>query len=296
MLLSALTVLILRLKEVQLMANALMMRYAASRGRRNEMNGEMMAGPAQPNRQVGTMQRMAEDREYRGNRRSEAPWSEGEAEMRYRGEDGRYKAGTRRNYYGNKRSWEFTVEPSNYQVTEPGREHLDPYEPDTPPHVVEQPMHERENRYSRMDDYDDPSGRVIGFGMPRNHYGKNDHMHQEMQRGSHSMKHHQPFDQETAEEWVDNMENEDQRQPKGGKWEPEFLKTMAQKLGVPTEGHKFWEFYAMTNAMYSDYSEVLKKYNATNPMCFAEMAKAFMDDKDAEDDKVARYYEYIVRK
>lgn len=273
------------------MANPLMMRYAASRGR----DDGMMAGPAQPNHRIGTEQRMAENREYRGNRRSVAPWSEGEAEMRYRGDDGRWKSGSRRSAYGDKHRWEFTVEPRDYQVTEPGREHLDPYTPDTMPHTVGGPDLEREDRYNDMDDYYDPSGRVIGFEMPRNHYRRGENYSQESQRGMYSMKPHFHFDQETAEEWVGNMENEDQRQPKGGKWEPDFVKTMAQKLGIPVEGPTFWEFYAMTNAMYSDYSEVLKKFNATNPMCFAEMAKAWMRDKDAVENKTQLYYECIVK-
>ena len=74
------------------MANMLMMRYAAGRGRNDgrEMERDMMAGPAQPNHQVGTEQRMAEDREYRGNRNSRM-MGDGMAENRYRGEDGRYK-------------------------------------------------------------------------------------------------------------------------------------------------------------------------------------------------------------
>lgn len=293
------------------MPNMLMLRYAGSRGEnrnesrnemRNEMGeemrrnrrGEMMAGEAQPNHQVGTEQRMAEDREYRGNRRSQNPWSEGEAEMRYRGEDGRYKSGRRSSMDESARRWEVEVEPKGYQVTEPGKEHIEPYQP-----KKHEPEMEPTDAYGmelrRMDyDYDDPTGRVIGFRPPRNHYASMEEKEREMRMGKHHME-PSKMDRETAEYWVENMENEDQRQPTGGKWEPEFMKTMAQKLGVPTEGEKFWEFYAMTNAMYSDYSEVLKKYGTTNPMAFAEMAKAWMNDKDAVDEKTMIYYECIVK-
>lgn len=259
---------------------------------------KLMAGPAQPNHQVGTEQRMAEDREYRGNRRSQAPWSEGMAEMRYRGDDGRYKSGTRRATYNEptenyspKRRWEVSVEPRSYQVTEPGKEHIEPHVPyeDDDPETMD--PYQASMMY---DQYDDPPGRVIGFRPPRSHYGSAQAGGSHTQMGRHHMKMHD-FDRETAERWVDGMENEDQRQPTGGKWEPDFMKTMAQKLGIPTDGEKFWEFYAMANAMYSDYSEVLKKYNATNPMCFAELAKAWMNDKDAVDDKTMVYYECIVK-
>lgn len=250
---------------------------------------KMLAGDAQPNHQLGTEQRMAEDREYRGNRKSQAPWSEGEAEMRYRGEDGRYKSGTRRtNAY--KRSWEVSVEPQNYQVTEPGKEHIEPYAP------YEKPDMEPMDVYGRRmeDDYDDPSGRVIGFGAPRSHYGATEGRHQPMHRGMHRME-PTKLGRETAMEWVECMENEDPQMPHGGKWDDNFLKTMAQKIGVPTEGEDFWEFYAMTNAMYSDYSKVLKKYGVTNPACYAELAKAWMHDKDAVDGKTMIYYEEIVK-
>ena len=256
---------------------------------------KLMAGEAQPNHQVGTEQRMAEDREYRGNRKSQAPWSEGEAEMRYRGEDGRYKSGTRRaNAY--KRRWEVSVEPQNYQVTQPGHEHIEPYAPmETPKPLEPKNTYRQDMRYSSMEDeYDDPSGRVIGFGMPRNHYESHGGGHQGMQRGMHSME--EPmFDRETAMMWVKNMENEDPQLPHGGRFDEAAIKTMAQRAGVPTEGEPFWEFYAMTNAFYSDFCKVLKKYGVTNLQCYADLAKAWMQDKDAIDEKTATYYECIVK-
>lgn len=267
------------------MANPLMMRYAASRGNRNEepeMRRRMMAGPAQPNHQVGTEQRMAEDREYRGNRYSRMT-GDGYAESRYRGEDGRYKAGTRRN--AQKRSWEFTVEPSDYQVTEPGHEHLDPYEP---------PVKNPEMLYDRMDDYDDPSGRVIGFGAPRSHYGSTHSQHHGMQRGMHGMEEAE-FGREDAEEWVEGMKNEDDQKPRGGKWDVEFLKPLAEKVGMPTDGPEFWEFYAVINSLYSDFCKVFSEYNFKSPMGYAKLAKAWIRDKDAVDDKTRVYYECIVK-
>ena len=278
--------------------NVLMMRYAASRGNRNEMNEEpnrkMMAGPAQPNHQVGTEQKMAEDREYRGNRNSRMT-GDGFAENRYRGDDGRWKSGTRRSGYGypprgGKRSWEFTVEPQNYQVTEPGHEHLDPYAPEDPPHIVEDP----DMRYSRMEDYDDPSGKVIGFGVPRGHYGKAKHSGQDLQHGMHMMAEAE-FSQEDAEEWVDAMKNEDPQHPKGGKWDESFVKPLAQKVGFPSDGSEFWEFYAVVNSLYSDFCKVLKEYNADHPMCYAKLARAWIRDKDAVDNKTTVYYECIVK-
>lgn len=98
-----------------------------------------------------------------------------------------------------------------------------------------------------------------------------------------------------AEEWVENMENEDPAKPEGGKWTMEQVKPIAQKLGIQPDTQKFIDFYAMMNAMYSDYYEVAKKFNVATPDFFAEMAKAFVCDKDAVKNKTAMYYEYIVQ-
>lgn len=105
----------------------------------------------------------------------------------------------------------------------------------------------------------------------------------------------QGMTRQKAEKWIAGMANEDPARPEGGKWTLEQVKPYAQKHGIPTEGKKLYEFYAVMNAMYSDYSEVAKKYNAATPDFFAELAKAFIQDKDAVPDKVERYYETIVK-
>lgn len=101
---------------------------------------------------------------------------------------------------------------------------------------------------------------------------------------------------EMAQEWVDEMENEDPAKPEGGMWTMEQVKPLAKKYGIPEDSQKFIDFYAVMNAMYSDYSVVAKKYGVTTPDFFAEMAKAFICDKDAVKNKTAMYYEYLVKK
>ena len=100
---------------------------------------------------------------------------------------------------------------------------------------------------------------------------------------------------EMAEEWVDSMNGDDPAKPHGGKWTPDQVKPIAQKYGVPTEGDRFWEFYAVMNAMYSDYYAVAKKYNSLNPDFFADMAMAFINDKDAVKNKAVVYYDCIAK-
>lgn len=62
--------------------------------------------------------------------------------------------------------------------------------------------------------------------------------------------------------------------------------------GIDCEPLQFW--IAM-NMIYSDYVKVAKKLGMNNVDFYACMAKAFLDDKDAQPDKLARYYEYVVK-
>ena len=109
-------------------------------------------------------------------------------------------------------------------------------------------------------------------------------------------KHHMRMTREMAEEWVGGLESSDPAKPRGAKWSMEQIKPIAQKYGIPTEGEKFYEFFAVINALYSDYYAVAKKYNALNVDFFADMAMAWISDKDAVENKAAMYYECIVEK
>lgn len=116
------------------------------------------------------------------------------------------------------------------------------------------------------------------------------------QKTSQSAKGKGEMTREDAERWVAGMKNEDASKPEGGKWSIEQAKPYAQKHGIRTDGPQFFEFYVMMNAMYSDYSEVAKKFNAATPDFFAEMAKAFIMDKDGKPGKTAAYFENLVEK
>lgn len=62
--------------------------------------------------------------------------------------------------------------------------------------------------------------------------------------------------------------------------------------GIDCEPLQFW---ITMNMIYSDYVKVAKKLGMNNVDFYACMAKAFLDDKDAQPDKLARYYEYVVK-
>ena len=100
---------------------------------------------------------------------------------------------------------------------------------------------------------------------------------------------------EEAIKWVDSMHGEDPAVPMGGKWTMEQVKPIAIKYGVQPETQEFVELWVAMNAMYSDYFGVAKKYNVLNPDFFADMAMAFLHDRDAKNGKLALYHEYVVK-
>lgn len=214
-------------------------------------------------------------------------------ESRYRGKDGQWKAGTRRSEY----------DGGAYDTDPPGRRIGDDYDEDdgVQSNVIPWP-------YAPGMPHMPPESRMIGFGNRPNEYETRSHYDggkAEAEVGGtmwmkpvHGRKHEDvpELDRETAEKWVRNMHGEDAARPTGGRWSMEELKPMAQKFGIKPDSDEFVEFYAMTNAMYSDYCEVAKKFNITSPEFYGMMAKAWMDDKDAMPDKTALYYEYIVKK
>ena len=201
------------------------------------------------------------------------------------------------------------------------------YTSDYPNHMTYDPPYgspDMRRRYETRGGYDGdmPMDRRMGFEQPIDAYDTEmrrrrrkdgTFMHYGGERESHGMEpirfggmvamdggghrgSHQKMTREMAEDWVNSMEGSDPDKQHGGKWTTEQIKPIAQKYGVPTEGERFWEFYAVMNAMYSDYYPVAKKYNVLSPDFFADLSMAFINDKDAMENKAAMYYECIVEK
>lgn len=100
-----------------------------------------------------------------------------------------------------------------------------------------------------------------------------------------------PFSKEMAEEWTRGMKNEDGS--KGPHWTMEQVKQVIAQKGVTHDPVEFW---AVINAIYSDDVAVAKKHNVNTIDYYVDRAKAWLDDKDAIEDKAAAYYMYIVKK
>lgn len=246
------------------MANPLMMRYAASRGDDREMR--------------------------RYDERGMYPEMNDRPEMRRRRDSrGRYMA-----------MEEDSPERIRYDGTDTGYPEFRPYEPGERGF-----KHEGEfgniPRKNRMENslYD---GGGMGFGT-QSHYGKH-HEHKPVQAGGTFWMERkvdenevEPLDRVTAERWVKSMENpENDKHPRGGRWSMEETNTFAKKVGMPEDEQCLIEFYAIMNARYMDDGVVLKRFGVTDPMAFAYLAKAWIEDADAVEDKTAKYYKYIVKK
>lgn len=136
-------------------------------------------------------------------------------------------------------------------------------------------------------------GEFAEQGEHKRHYGGGMRRMEDYRHGGGKV---QPLTREKAEMWVQSMQNEDDSREEGECWTLEEAKAIAMKMGMPTEGKKLIEFYAAINAMYSDYYKVAEKFDLVEDDFFAELAKAFIEDRDAVPDKVAAYYQYIVEK
>lgn len=102
--------------------------------------------------------------------------------------------------------------------------------------------------------------------------------------------HEMKLDEQTAHEWMENLHNEDGS--KGPHWTKDQTTQVLKQKNLDCDPLEFW---VAINAMYSDYFNVAKKANVNNIDFYVNMAKAFLDDKDAIPGKLAAYYEYIVK-
>lgn len=99
-----------------------------------------------------------------------------------------------------------------------------------------------------------------------------------------------PMDRQRAEQWVSGMQNADGTQ--GPHWSMEQTEQVRTQQGIQCDPVKFW---VAMNMMYSDYCKVGEKMGVNNAAFYACLAKAFLEDQDAQPEKLARYYEYIAR-
>lgn len=94
---------------------------------------------------------------------------------------------------------------------------------------------------------------------------------------------------EDAKRWTSKMQNADGT--KGCHWTLEQTQDVAKQRNITCDPNDFW---AAMNMMYSDYCTVARSYSADNQNFYADMAAAFLRDKDAVPGKIVKYLDVIV--
>lgn len=94
---------------------------------------------------------------------------------------------------------------------------------------------------------------------------------------------------EDAKRWTSKMQNADGT--KGCHWTLEQTQDVAKQRNINCDPNDFW---AAMNMMYSDYCTVARSYSADNQNFYADMAAAFLHDKDAVPGKIVKYLDVIV--
>lgn len=97
-----------------------------------------------------------------------------------------------------------------------------------------------------------------------------------------------------AEAWVSHMANEDGST--GQHWPMEQTTALAESMGLSWDHITPWCWWITMNMMYSDYSGVAEKYGVSIAEFYADMARAFLMDKDGPEakKKLGAYYHGIV--
>lgn len=95
--------------------------------------------------------------------------------------------------------------------------------------------------------------------------------------------------------WLQRMDNADGST--GQHWTKDQTASIAAAIGVTFDHVTAEEFCAAMNMMYSDYFPVGVKYGVDRPEFYADLAKAFLFDKDgpAPSEKLAEYYHEVVK-
>lgn len=133
-------------------------------------------------------------------------------------------------------------------------------------------------------------GRRYDPDRPQMHHGM---MHEKRQRmGGAEGTDDEHLTREDAEKWVNSMQGADGK--RGGRWTLKEIEQYAGNFGVKAD--EVIDFYAVLNALYTDYGKVARKYGFDRMEVWADLAKAFVHDKDAMPGKVKMYYECIARK
>lgn len=99
-----------------------------------------------------------------------------------------------------------------------------------------------------------------------------------------------------AEDWVRSMAVPDGSVGENGqKWSMDSTTEHGNKLNIDWSRHNKIDFYVVMNMMYSDYYKTAKALGMQeDSMFFARLAKDWLCDEDAHENKLYRYYFEVV--
>lgn len=148
--------------------------------------------------------------------------------------------------------------------------------------------------------YEQPTERYYGVSnaLPQMGFdGNSEAYHADIWKSQPNMTHHQQMTaqyegltEEKAKRWLDQMQNEDGS--RGQHWTLEQVKQVAKQKAPDVDPLKLW---VAMNMIRSDYYSVAKKFNVNSTDFYLEMAKAFLEDKDAGEHKLEKYFENVVK-
>lgn len=146
-------------------------------------------------------------------------------------------------------------------------------------------------------DYDDRTRKDYGYDYDdrRRDYGYDNR--REDYRMMRDYGEPEMFSRKDIETWKSMMRNEDGT--RGEHFRAEQVRYACQQTGIDCEEFGEEVFCLAMNMVYSDYCKVAKKYGVDTPEFYADMAKAFLRDKDFDgkpEEKLYLYYKSIVEK
>jgi hypothetical protein len=188
--------------------------------------------------------------------------------------------GTRTPVYPMSKEMPWSIEGTVYWDREP-EDRAWPY---YPPHVPPVYTGGAEMHHKTKIGFADPDQDTMDRSYQPKHTQYIKH-HKEMEDADMDIK---PLSQFEAMQWVNNMKNAD------GSTGPHYTMEQAKQI-MDQQGYSGDEvdFFVAINMMYSDYCKVAKRNNCGTTEFYAAMAKAFLDDKDAQPEKLSRYKKYI---
>lgn len=149
--------------------------------------------------------------------------------------------------------------------------------------------------------YDGGGNRMIGFAggemrsnyrMDASHHNRDEMEHRHsMKKPGYSNSDAEPMTKEKAQQWIRKMKHADGSS--GEHWSFDQTSQVMKQRNIDCDPV---EFYATMNMLWSDYSRVADRFGVSSLDYWAELAKAFLMDKDAVEDKLAMYYACIVKK